>query len=678
MRILISITVLKHEVERCSAIMDQTSLSVQGSLINLPVEVLLYIVSFLSTRDIAKIRFVSRSMRSISEIPSLWEVFIWSHYAPRDDKLLKHLLRTFGKHIRRFNFSDHIAPSKLQLMLGMCKNVMHLSLPSFTYLVNFDEFKTTVCTLESLQILVISSYISSDMWRNDFQRILKLSSNLKELSVHYRQSIRCLCEMKERLEEWANFNYLPRKLNIIVRDKPRRLYGLISSLQSCFSTLRDKKLPSISDAPNIAWLNICFDRMTGFLPVVPCIQVRITDSSVALRSVKASKYGLLGLDMDTLHLTQGNYHGKQVHKALLIGGIDEYIDTSVTSLTSITYFDASYCRSMYCSSLYPGHLEQLSVACPNLQRLDLCGNSECLNNLQGLHSLANNCKSLQALNLLSIHVSDPEYGCLQLWEVLCIMKLTELAIEAWMINVCDSRNSNLPPLSSRSSSVAIKRQKIIDIFQKYSSLINLQVLEVNIKAADIGYCSCKHISDNELSLVSYFPSVTSYRLCNLPNKNCYHTLKRIFGCKYLRCLFLSKSLPGILSLSLEGQCSSLQQLYIYSRDTVLTKTFIDALCAHGGLEHVILCVKSITAGSISDIIEHSYNLVTFDITMRPRVLTKAQQEQLIVTIKKKFSQRKLFNGGYFAIRRDVLKGYVNDNSLLHKTDLLSVWDSSEI
>ena len=60
------------------------------------------------------------------------------------------------------------------------------------------------------------------------------------------------------------------------------------------------------------------------------------------------------------------------------------------------------------------------------------------------------------------------------------MKLTELAIEAWMISICDSRNSNSSPLSSRNSNVAIKRQKLIDIFQKYSSLISLQVLEVNI------------------------------------------------------------------------------------------------------------------------------------------------------------------------------------------------------
>ena len=660
----------------------ETSLSFQGSLINLPVEVLLYIVSFLSTRDIARIRLVSKSLRSISEIPSLWEVFIWSHYAPRDDKLLKHLLRTFGKHIRRFNFTDHIAPSKLQLMLRMCKNVMHLSLPSFTYVANFDKFEMTVCKLGSLQILVIQS----PMYTNDFQRILKLSSNLKELSLHHSKLIGWLSnQMKERLEEWANFNYLPRKLNIIVRSKPIMMHTLISSLQSCFSTLKDKKLPNISGAPNIGWFNICFDTTSGFSPVVPYIQVRITGSSVALRSVKASKYGLLGLDMDLLHLTQGNHHGKQVYKALLIGDIDEYIDTSVTSLTSVTYFDASCCSSLY-KSLYPGHLEQLSVACPNLQRLDLCGNSECLNNLQGLHSLANNCKCLQALNLLSILVSDREYDCLQLWEILCIMKLTELAIEAWMISIWDSRNSNLPPLSSRDSSVVIKRQKLIDMFKNYSSLISLQVLEVDIDAEDIDYWSRNGISDNELLLVSHFPSVTSYRLCNLPNNNCYHTLKCIFGCKYLRCLFLSKSLPGILSLSLEGHCSSLQQLYIYSRDTVLTKTFTDALCAHGALEHVILCVKSLTAASISDIIEHSYDLVTFDITLFSKVFTKAQKKQLIAALKMKFSKRKLFNGGSFAIRQagldairhDFTQAYVNNNSLLHKTDLLSVWDSNEM
>ena len=57
--------------------------------------------------------------------------------------------------------------------------------------------------------------------------------------------------------------------------------------------------------------------------MIPYIQLQITESTVTLPSVKASKYGLLGLDVDTLHLTQDNCH---VHKVLVIGGIDEHVD----------------------------------------------------------------------------------------------------------------------------------------------------------------------------------------------------------------------------------------------------------------------------------------------------------------------------------------------------------------
>ena len=231
--------------------------------------------------------------------------------------------------------------------------------------------------------------------------------------------------------------------------------------------------------------------------------------------------------MDTLHLTQGNGN---VHKALLIGGIDEHVDSSIASLTSVTHFDASHC-----GGLYPGHLEQLSIACPNLKKLDLCGNSNCLNNLQGLHGLVNNCKNLQALNLKKIYAHNSEYDCVQLWEILCAIHLIQLAIEAWMIIIRSSRDPTLPSSSSVGQSVAVNKHRLITMFQK---CLTLQVLEVEIV---VSAGSCNNLSDNELLLVSYFPSITSYRLCNLPKNNCCYTLKRIFICRYLRCLFLSKS-----------------------------------------------------------------------------------------------------------------------------------------
>ena len=507
--------------------------------------------------------------------------------------------------------------------------------------------------MESLQVLNIplpDYAITSE--------IFTLSSNLKELSFHYEMSI--LRYYSHWLEQWANFNYVPRKLNLVFADKPRYPDTLISSMQSCLPMLRNKKLLKNSGLPDIAWFSIYFSQPT----MVPYVQLKVTESAMFLPLVKASNYGLLGLEVDTLHLTESTHRGNIVHKALLINGINAHIDVSVASLTTVTYFDASHC-----SVLYPGHLEQLSIACPNLQKLDLYDNSNCLRNLQGLHSLANNCKSLQALNLREIY--HCENDCVELWEILCTMRLTQLSIEAWMININihNSRNARSLFSSLGGQSVAVKQQRLIAMFQNY---LTLQVLEMEMVVCA---GSCNNLSDNELLLVSYFPSITSYRLCNLPKNNCCYTLKRIFISRYLRCLFLSKSLRGILSLSLEGHCSCLQQLYIDSRDTVPTDAFIDALCDHGGLEHVILRVKSLTAKSIGSIIEHSSNLVTFDVTFCSRAFLKTQLKQLIANLKMRFSKRQLFNGGNFSMRRSPISDKDKER-LMHQTNLFSVWDSN--
>ena len=408
------------------------------SLIALPVEVLVFIISLLSTREKVEIRCVSKRLRSASEVPSLWEEFVWSHYAPRDEKLLKSVLKMFGKHIKRFHLADHIAPSKLQVMLKFCKNVIHLSLPSFHYK-NIEKLEKIVSSTASLQIMDI--LVPKHYHSMFIQQIFMLSCNLKELSLHFGIYVPLPHYLQQLwLEEWANFNYVPRKLNIVSTYS----HSISTTLQSCVSILRSKTLPKIFESGHIAWFNICFKSSIDFLPVVPALQLQVTNLSVVVPSVKASKYGILGLDYDTIHLTEV---GKNVHKALLTGTNDKYIDNSVTSLTSVTYFDASYCRN-----LYPGHLEQLSFACPNLQRLDLSHNSKCLGNLRGLHSLANNCKSLQGLNLRYIHKLDCEYSRLQLWEVLCTMCLIHLAIEVWMIymtgfvKMCIVHTSNVSTL----------------------------------------------------------------------------------------------------------------------------------------------------------------------------------------------------------------------------------------
>ena len=281
--------------------MERATLSrtvVQSTLATLPVEVLVYIFSFLSTRDRVRVRCISKILRSVSEVPSLWEDFSWSRYAPRDEKILKHILKTFGKHIKRIHFAGHIAPSKLEVMLKFCKNVVHLSLPSFYYK-NIEKFEKIIRSMGNIQILDILVLASLCISEDAFIRhYINLSNNLKELSLHYGFSTFMLCAttLQKLLEEWANNNYAPRKLNIVV---DRKYIGdtITSCLQSCIPVLRNKTLREVSDSEDIAWVNFYFKTSIESSANIPYTQLRVTNSTVVLSSVKASKYGILGLDL---------------------------------------------------------------------------------------------------------------------------------------------------------------------------------------------------------------------------------------------------------------------------------------------------------------------------------------------------------------------------------------------
>ena len=623
---------------------------VQSTLMTLPIEVLLFICSFLSVRDIVKIRCVSKTLRHVGDTPSLWKTFIWSLYPPRDSELLEHVLKMFGEHVKQFHFAD-VPPSKLEVMLKFCKNVTHLSLPRFTYYSEFGKLEKIVCSMGSLQILDIQSCTNINI-----QQLLKLASNLKELSIyrrlHYHGSnnriLSLSLDIPKWIEQWANLNYLPRKLNVVI--------GLCDPsyfLKNCLTVLKNKKLSKILDLPNIAWFNIYNQKSTDFVSVVPCIQVRVTDSSVTLPSVRGKS---LGLDLQWsnwrslqkyVHLTQGSYHGKKVHKARLdaIDGIDEYIDNSVTNLAFVTYFDAS-------TSLLPEHLEWLSIACPNLQRLDLSGNATCLRDLQGLRSVAKNCRNLQCLNLTGIDGEDIDrqfYGFRlnvgELWRILCIMHLTELSVEGWMLP--GGIEGWMLPGGIEGWRLTGGSQ---NVFQKY---LSLRVLEVTCQhTGPGGICpSSSYLGRGSLKLLSRFPSITSCKLGGLLLRN-GQGLNQIFSCRYLRSLllhFMDFLKEVILSLPLECHCTCLQEVYIYGEKIILAETFINALCAHSGLEHVVFHVKSLTARSVTTLIEHSPNLVTFEITLCPESWMEAQLKHLNAYVRTRFYKTKLIDGGFFSM-----------------------------
>ena len=94
------------------------------SLVALPTdhELLVYIISFLTNiRDIVTLRYVSRRLRSVSEIPSLWRVCIWPHLDASEEHCAKKVLKSRGQYIKRITFPFHVAPFKLRS--GYCAGI---------------------------------------------------------------------------------------------------------------------------------------------------------------------------------------------------------------------------------------------------------------------------------------------------------------------------------------------------------------------------------------------------------------------------------------------------------------------------------------------------------------------------------------------------------------------------
>ena len=320
-------------------ILEKARVVPQITMMALPVEIIVYVISLLSARDKIRICCASRSLRTICEIPLLWKEFSWSWYTPRDDISLMCVFKKFGKHIEKLHFADNIAPSKLEVMLMFCKNLIQLSVPKVNYDSNEVIMEKIVGNIPSLQIMSIRISMSIPQL---IQQVLILFSNFKELSLHVKYPIFKAISLFQPIstgsfiQEWENCNYLPRKLNIIQENfSAHNFYSTPTAyFWSQLPMLPSKTLPNITDPGHTAWLSICYTE-SSFLPVVPVIQLRVTDSSVALPLIEIK---LLDLNYGILHLTQDSYHGAiraKVHKAILIDKCDEYFDTTANDIIPI-------------------------------------------------------------------------------------------------------------------------------------------------------------------------------------------------------------------------------------------------------------------------------------------------------------------------------------------------------
>ena len=116
-----------------------------------------------------------------------------------------------------------------------------------------------------------------------------------------------------------------------------------------------------------------------FSYIYPSISVRFWPNCY-LPFIKPSTFGLFGFNEDFLLLTNSTFNGKAVHE-LKVPSVQSYVNRtlsrlvssqmrcSVNNLNIINNFTA-HCRLSSSSSsggLLSNHLEQLSIACPNLE-----------------------------------------------------------------------------------------------------------------------------------------------------------------------------------------------------------------------------------------------------------------------------------------------------------------------
>jgi len=600
----------------------------------LPVELILFVISFLPTvRDKVRLRCVSRKLRSLCDTPSLWRHFEWPSYEDRacEESCVLSVLKSLGEQVKFLSFPDHVPPSKLVKMLKNCYNVVQLNVP--TTQLNLEQVRNVLHHMKYLKKLDIQ-------WSRETWRLLKLTfnTNLKELTVRVKMNIMgkngnnqlvntgpFVAPLYAWVKEWMYKKFVPQNITFVTSGFDSDYHILVSELFRVWL-----RLNRYSPSGHTGFLTFYTATSLDVFPAFPDFQIEFGQTAV-LPIVKASDFQVLGLDREWIYLTECIYRGNRVYKAACMESCKELVVKrfDLPDFTSVVQFDFSGCRS-----LLSGHLEQVSITCPNLQQLGLQCNKRCLRKLRGLQSVANNCKQLNGLNLVTI--GDVE-NQLQFWETLSSMKLTHLAIDICLIE----------------PAVLGVRDYLVELYRKF---INLKAIELNSAL----YCrTCNSLKNKQFLLL---PKFVSLEFCMISNVHPVALTGVISSCKslkYFSCSYISGELPSSV-------CSySLQEISISSCDVILTDAFMCAISAHGVLIHVVLDVKSVTCEGIAAVITNSPNLLSFhmfvDVDIEPDL------ENFASVLKERFYNRKLFTMGSYKLVQGDQEEYE------HNTKFLPLW-----
>jgi len=528
-------------------------------------------------------------------------------------------------------------------MLSYCSNVTTLSLPSEivndgmvhiliakTYI---QMLGTTVQRMERLEKLEIH------LMTHDIRPLLQIGCRLKELIVHVEKV------NYSWVQEWVEIGCTPVNLTLIVKRFPI----ILSDEESRY--LLEILLQNGTSISQKSYFKIFYNFKVplDIFPTLPDFKFEFGQQS-DLPYVRASSFGIFGLDTDFLMLADCMCNGKTLYKASsnfsMFLSCEKLLNSNVSTLDFVNEIDFGHIKS---ESLHSGHLEQLAFACPNLQRLNLMNQQECFSSLQGLQIIAQCCTKLVGLNLKLISVTQVD-NQVKFWEILSSMKLTHLVVEGCVIQ---------PWIGNK--------EKLVGLFKKFYSLRGLQV-------EFAFYCKECAIYTRQWSLLAHFPVLKYCRLDGVCNSSIVQEI--LTSCKQMTCLHCA--IYGLVSLPSICHCY-LQQLCLLSVETDLTDMFLEMISAHGGLVYVVMLMNSITIKGITSLVANSRELLKMIIITKQNIYY--EHGSIIISdyiksiLRKKFPGRKLFHVGDFNLM-ECYRGYVESivlDEYLCGTDLGTLW-----
>ena len=333
------------------------------SLLILPAELLVMILSYLSIRDIISIQFVSQRFKEISETPSLWKKFVWPDYEPHHVCSVSKVSKTHGEHVRQIFFPAHMTTAHILEMTHYCPKVTHLSLPRHTQLslYHLEDIVHTMTHLEQLDVFTSSIKCVYPSSQEDIiEQLLEVTTaSVKKLVIKIDLFCQSTCNVLDVFKKLLkNADHpLPSVINILMNK---------GDIDILYSRLLESWPAS---SYTIASLEIGLYNIARVpMDLYPSIPLRKFQFGPAAKPplIKLSDQGILGLDEDIFYLSDYDQCGKP----RLSVSPNKYHFLKDEHLHYISNFNSVSNVDFSNVNVYPGHLEQLAIACPNLERLN--------------------------------------------------------------------------------------------------------------------------------------------------------------------------------------------------------------------------------------------------------------------------------------------------------------------